>query len=124
MRSSIFSGLKPAHPFAEAAMLVAETLLGTDCCRVEVSGWDEAQIFFVEKSDLAWDDFAGKHISLRHMLPDGAMVFVRMLQPDGVRQFPPSVYQVEFIGCDPEGLRQFGLNPMQPRYSQETDPVS
>ena len=105
-------------------MLVAETLLTTDCYRVEVSGWDEAQIFFVEKSDLAWDDFAGKHISLRHMLPDGGMVFVRMLQPDGIRQFPPAVYEVEFIGCDPGGLRQFRLNPVHPRYGQNTDAVN
>jgi hypothetical protein len=124
MLSSAFSGLKPAHPFAEAAMLVAETLLDTDCQRVEVSGWDEAQTFFVEKSDLAWDDFAGKHLSLRHMLPDGAMVFVRMLQPNGLRQFPPSVYHVEFIGCDPEGLRQFRLNPVHPRYNQEPESVN
>jgi hypothetical protein len=105
-------------------MLVAETLLDTDCHRAEVSGWDEAQTFFVEKSDLAWDDFAGKHISLRHMLPDGAMVFVRMLQPNGLREFPPAVYQVEFIGCHPEGLRQFRRHPVHPRYSQETGSVN
>ena len=105
-------------------MLVGETLVGANCCHVEVSGWDEAKIFFVERSDLAWDDFAGKHTSLRHMLHDGALVFVRILQPNGDRQFPPEVYQVEFIGCDSEGLREFRLNPVLPRYSNQTHPVN
>jgi len=105
-------------------MLVAETLLGIDSFRVEVSGWDENEIFFVEKSDLAWDNFAGKHISLQHMLPDGAMVFLRMLQPNTLRQSPPLAYQVEFIGCDLEGQHQFRLNPVHPRYSREVSPIN
>ncbi len=97
-------------------MIVSEALTQSECYRVEVSGWDENQAFFVEKSDLAWDDFAGKHISLRRMLPDGAMVFVRMLQPQGLAPSPPIVYRVEFIGCDPEGHHQFRLNAVHPRY--------
>ena len=105
-------------------MLAAETLLRTDGFRVEVSGWDENKIFFVEKSDLAWDDFAGKHVSLQHMLPDGAMVFLRMLQPPALRETPPVAYQVEFIGCDPEGHHQFRLKPVHPRYSRESKPIN
>jgi len=98
-------------------MLVTEALPGTDHFRVEVSGWDEDEIFFVEKSHLDWDDYAGKHISLRHMLPEGAIVFVRVLQPTALRPAPPIPYQVEFVGCDSEGLHQFRLNTVRPRYS-------
>jgi hypothetical protein len=105
-------------------MIDAETLTQSECCRVEVSGWDENQAFFVEKSDLAWDDFAGKHISLRRMLPDGAMVFIRVLQSQGLAQAPPVVYKVEFIGCDPHGHHQFRLNAVQPRYSVNSQPVN
>lgn len=100
-------------------MQVTEAILGADRFRVEVSGWDEEEIFFVEKSHLDWDEFAGKHITLRHMLPEGALVFVRMLQPTALRQAPPVAYKVEFIGCDPEGLHQFRLNTVRPHYNQE-----
>jgi hypothetical protein len=105
-------------------MTVSETLTQTECYRVEVSGWDENTTFFVEKSDLAWDDFVGKHISLQHMLPDGAMVFIRVMQPEGLSQAPPIAYRVEFIGCDPEGHHQFRLNAVQPWYSTDLHPVN
>lgn len=104
-------------------MFASEVLPGTDHYRVEVSGWDENEMFFVEKSDLAWDESVGKHVSLEHMLPDGAIVFVRMLQPTALRQAPPVAYQVEFVGCDPDGSHQFRLNGVQPRYSRESLPL-
>lgn len=104
--------------------MLTAAITSVDQFRVEVSGWDEEDTFFVEKTDLAWDEFAGKHISLRRMLPDGAIVFVRVLQATASRPSPPMAYKVEFIGCDPAGLRQFRLNLVQPRYSQEAPPVN
>jgi len=100
-------------------MIASEVLAGAECYQVEVSGWDENEMFFVEKSDLAWDEFVGKHVSLEHMLPDGAIIFVRLLLPTALRQDSPVAYQVEFIGCDPKGAHQFRLNGVQPRYSPE-----
>ena len=100
--------------------MLTEAITGVDHFRVEVSGWDEEEVFFVEKSQLAWDEFAGKHVSLHHMLPEGAIVFVRVLQPTALRQSSPMAYKVEFIGCDPDGLHQFRLTAVQPRYSSET----
>jgi len=104
--------------------MLTETIAGVDRFRVEVSGWDEEDVFFVEKSHLAWDEFAGNQVSLRRMLPEGALVFVRMQQPTALRQSPPIAYKVEFIGCDPEWLHQFGLNAVQPRYSPESCAVN
>jgi hypothetical protein len=101
------------------AMLTAESPVVADSFRVEVSGWDENQIFFVEKSHLDWGNFDDKHISLRHMLPDGAMVFLRVLQPTASQQPPPSAYQVEFIGCHQNGHHQFRLRPVHPRYNNK-----
>jgi hypothetical protein len=97
--------------------MLTDTVTEVDRYRVEVSGWDEEQVFFVEKSQIAWDEFAGNHVSLRRMLSDGAIIFVRILVPTASRQAPPIPYKVEFIGCDSHGLRQFRLNAVQPRYS-------
>jgi len=105
-------------------MLVTEIPANTDSFRVEVSGWDQDEIYFVEKSNLDWDEFAGKHVSLKHMLPEGAMVFVRTLQPTALRQAPPVPYHVEFIGCDPDGMHQFRLSAVQPRYGHEPMPLN
>jgi len=105
-------------------MILPEALTQSEGYRVEVSGWDENEAFFVEKSDLSWDEFAGKHISLERMLPDGAMVFVRTLHAEGSLQAPPVVYKVEFIGCDPDGHHQSRLSEVQPRYTQNFNPVN
>jgi hypothetical protein len=105
-------------------MLVAENLTATDHSRVEVSGWDENEMFFVEKSHLDWDDFAGKHISLHHMLPEGAIIFVRTLQATAMYQSAPIPYQVEFIGCNDDGLHQFRLNVVQPRYGSASQSIN
>jgi len=96
-------------------MIVTEILTQTECYRVEVSGGDENRAFFVEKFDLVRDDIVGKPISLRHMLSGGAMVFVRMLQTEGLGKSPHSTSQVEFIGCDQEDRYEFRLNAFQPR---------
>ncbi|HEY4978781.1 MAG TPA: sigma-54 dependent transcriptional regulator [Candidatus Acidoferrum sp.] len=49
-------------------MIVAETI--TSVSPVEVSGWDEDELFFVEKSLLSSDDITGKQITLQHNLYD------------------------------------------------------
>ena len=104
--------------------MLSETLPIIGTCRVEVSGWDEDEIFFVEKSELSWDDFAGKHIALKHMLADGALVFIRMVQPISLRRSFPIAYAAEFIACDPHGLHEFRLNPVQPRHGRNRFPVN
>ena len=105
-------------------MIVLETIPQTDCCRVEASGWDENEIFFVEKSLLAWDEFAGNYISLDHMLADGAIIFIRMLQPSALRRSSPVAYEVEFAGCSPDGNHQFRLSPAKPRYARDRHDVN
>ena len=100
-------------------MPVTDLLPTTDSLRVEVSGWDQDEIYFVEKSDLHWDELAGRHITLKHMLPEGAMIFVRTLQPTALRLEPPVPYHAEFIGCDTEGMHQFRLSDVHPRYGRQ-----
>jgi len=104
--------------------VVAETLPIASACRVEVSGWDEDENFFVEKSELSWDDFAGKHISLKHMLSEGALVFIRTLLPAAPQGSFPIAYEAEFIGCDVQGAHEFRLNPVQPHHGRNRFPVN
>ena len=100
-------------------MSLFETLTQSDAQLVEVSGWDEQEMFFVETADLNWDDFAGKHIALQHKLTNGSMVFVRALGSAESGQPQPSVYRVQFVGCNLEGQNEFRLNAVRPRYSTE-----
>ena len=37
---------------------------------VEASGWDREQVFFVEKSELEWNEETGKYLTLNHSLGD------------------------------------------------------
>ena len=53
----------------------------TSLYRVEVSGWDKSQTFFVEKSELEWSEDSGKHVTLSSAVPDGSVVFLRLIQP-------------------------------------------
>jgi len=104
--------------------VLSETLPIASSCRVEVSGWDEDEIFFVEKSEISWDDFAGKHISLKHMLAEGALVFIRTLEPISLQRSFPAAYEAEFIGCDADGYHEFRLNPVQPRRGRNQFPIN
>lgn len=100
-------------------MIAFDALPQADCYRVEVSGWDEDEIFFVEKSFLSWDEFAGRHISLQHMLADGAIIFARMLQPTALRSSNPIPYEAKFVSRDPAGYYKFRLTAVKPHYSPE-----
>ena len=84
---------------------------------VEVSGWDEDEVFFVERSELGWDDYAGNHVTLTRMLSEGSIIFVRPIQPMAMHRANPVPYEAEFVGCNPEGSHQFRLNGVQPRHS-------
>jgi hypothetical protein len=62
--------------------------------RVEVSGWDAKEVFFVEKSTLAWTESAGKTISLKALIRIGSVLFVRVIQPLGRGSSFPVPYRV------------------------------
>jgi hypothetical protein len=117
-------GRKTALSSSGGTLVLSEALPIASSCRVEVSGWDEDEIFFVEKSELSWDDLAGKRISLKHMLAEGALVFIRTLQPASLQRSFPIAYEAEFIGCDVHGFHEFRLNPAQPRHSRNRFPVN
>ena len=100
-------------------MANSETQSLTQTGMVEVSGWDEDQVFFVERSELGWDEYAGKHVTLTHMLLEGSIIFVRPIVPTALHRPNPVPYEAEFVGCNPEGNHQFRLNGVQPRHNRE-----
>jgi len=92
--------------------------------QVEVSGWDENGVFFVERSELDWGEYAGKQVTLSRMLSEGSIIFVRPLQPTATHRANPIPYEAEFVGCSPEGNHQFRLNGVQPRHNRESYTVN
>lgn len=82
---------------------------------VEVSGWDLALAFFVERSELCWNEETGKQLTLLQRLPRGAMVFVRLLQPiDGERALPVA-YEAEPVSDVSDTPQRFRLTRVVPR---------
>jgi hypothetical protein len=85
-----------------------------DRYRVEVSGWDTSQLFFVEKPELVWNEANGKQITLRRELRKRTMIFVRLLQTTAERASPVA-YWAEHIATTPQGYHQFRLNQVHPQ---------
>jgi hypothetical protein len=64
--------------------------------RVEVSGWDEKENFFVEKTMLDWSDGMRRRIAVHAPVARDAVVFVRLAQQlGGGSSFPIPYRAVE-----------------------------
>ena len=83
---------------------------------IEISGWDLAENFFVEKTELDWSEQHGKKVCLRHWVRDGAIVFVRLVHPTASGHSFPVPYQVENVGpVSANGLQAVFLTQLNPR---------
>lgn len=84
--------------------------------RVEVSGWDTSERFFVEKTSLSWGRDEKKEIRLRSTLREGSVLFVRLLQPLANATNFPIAYQAQRIGSRSEdGYARVHLAQLRPR---------
>jgi hypothetical protein len=81
--------------------------------RVEVSGWDSMQTFFVEKAKLEWSEESGKNVVMGHPLREKAIIFVRLLQPTASERSYPIPYEAEFMATTPEGRHQYRLKAIR-----------
>lgn len=89
---------------------------GSGNYRIEVSGWGLDECFFVEKTDLLWNEGNDKRLLLRHALPDRAMVFIRLLVDRTPGDSVPVPYQVENLQpMNRIGLCEMRLLPLHPR---------
>lgn len=84
--------------------------------RVEVSGWDAAENFFVERTVLDWPTDEIKQVLLRSPLRQGSVIFMRLLQPlnDG-HNFPLAYQAVQVTPKDPHGQVCVRLAQLHPR---------
>lgn len=86
--------------------------------RIEVSGWDQEEAFFVEKTDLEWSGKEVKRVRLRHLLRDTAVVFVRLLQTSTQAHVCPVAYQVSGLAASPDlKTYDYSLTQLHPRAS-------
>jgi hypothetical protein len=64
--------------------------------RVETSGWDVDENFFVEKTDLEWTE-EEKTIHLQHPVRKGTVVFVRLMGIDAQENAFPVAYHAAAV---------------------------
>jgi hypothetical protein len=83
--------------------------------RVEVSGWDASDAYFVEKTTLDWIGGDDKEISLRPTMREGAIVFVRLLQQFGKVDSLPIAYRASGVRIDESGRTLVRLERLEPR---------
>ena len=83
--------------------------------RVEVSGWDSSQTYFVEKTELEWSEESGKQIALNRELRADTMIFVRLLQTTMTDRGFPVAYKAEHVANLRGGRHQFRLQQVIPR---------
>jgi hypothetical protein len=86
--------------------------------RVEISGWDVGENFFVEKTALKWDEQGSKEVCVQSPLREGTVVFVRLLQAFAAENNYPIAYQAFSVGTrDARGLIRVGLQQLRARRS-------
>src|SRR5271163_1105266 len=85
--------------------------------RVEVSGWDAKENFFVEKTSLDWREREGKTVALHATVRLDSVLFVRLLRPlGGGADFPVPHRAVKVEERDQDtSCKDVGLEQLQPR---------
>ena len=66
-------------------------------CHVEISGWDRAENFFVEKTTLRRLEDGSQKVLLRASLRVGALVFARLTDEQTADRSTPVTYEVATI---------------------------
>jgi hypothetical protein len=87
--------------------------------RVEISGWDDKQEFFVEKADLEWAEDSGKQVLLVHPVEPHALLFIRLLDPTSSDRACPVPYQAELVQREAQGRWRVTLAPATRRSRME-----
>jgi hypothetical protein len=87
-----------------------------DDFRIEISGWGLDNSFFVERTDLVWTSNGEKHVQLHRALPEGAVVFIRLLASEPSGGSVPVAYRVQgVVPMDCNGRCQMRLEQLHAR---------
>lgn len=79
--------------------------------------------FFVEKSELEWNEESGKEVLLSHAVADGTVVFLRLMQPISTGWSHPVAYEAQLIGKT-AGQYHFRLHAACPRMEQRSEALN
>ena len=83
--------------------------------RIEISGWGLDNDFFAGKTDLLWTADGEKQVQLHRALPEGAIVFVRLLALEPSSGSVPVAYQVQdVVPMNRSGRCQIKLAQLNP----------
>jgi hypothetical protein len=89
--------------------------------RIEISGWGLDNSFFAERTDLLWTADGEKQVQLHRALPEGAVVFVRLLASEPSTGTVPVAYEVrDVVPMDRNGRFQMRLAQMHPRLRESS----
>ena len=84
--------------------------------RIEISGWGLDNGFFAERTDLVWTADGEKHVQLHRALPEGAVVFIRLLASElSSGSVPVACRVVDVVPMDCSGHCQMRLVQLHPR---------
>jgi hypothetical protein len=84
--------------------------------RIEISGWGLDNCFFVERTDLLWSADGEKQVQLHRALPEGAIVFIRLLGTEPSFGTVPVAYQIRGASpMDRNGRCRMRLVQLHPR---------
>ena len=90
--------------------------------RIEISGWGLDNNFFAERTDLQWTANGEKQVQLHRALPEGAMVFIRLLASEPSFGTVPVAYLArDVVPMDCNGLCQMKLAQMHPRSKESSE---
>jgi len=85
-------------------------------CRVEVSGWDASEKFFVETTPLNWGREGKSEILMQNEVREGCVVFVRLLRAFGSTvEFPVAYRVAKAEKAQPEGSTRALLERLHPK---------
>ena len=83
--------------------------------RIEISGWDEAESFFVEKATLEWNEQGEKTVCLRNSVRPGAIIFLRLLDSISTDHPFPIAYQATTVSrIASQGLYRLTVEQLRP----------
>lgn len=87
-----------------------------DGYRIEISGWDRENNFFVEKTELAWLPDGTKKALMRTRLQEGTLVFIRLMENNSAERALPVTYLVAGMSSDLiDGKSEVSLAQPHPR---------
>ena len=90
--------------------------------RIEISGWGLDNGFFAERTNLLWTMDGEKQVQLHRALPEGAIVFIRLLASEPSRGSVPVAYRIEeVVPMDCNGVCHMRLAQLHPRWKESLE---